>query len=117
MFGKKVILLSVFVLVGFYSSAQYVLARTDQSMQVDVKVDIYPNPATDYLTVELSQTSSQNVTFELRSMIGTVIRISPEKIGYNQYRIPLKEYATGYYFLIVQDERIRFKKAFKFLKR
>jgi hypothetical protein len=110
-------LIALFVMTGFCSSAQYMLSRTDQSVNVEIKVDIYPNPATDYLTVELSDANVQNVRFELRSMIGTTIRISPEKIGFNQYRIPLKEYATGYYFLIVQDDRVRFKKAYKFLKR
>ena len=92
--------------------------RASQLKQtVNLQVDIYPNPATDYLTVEFSDTQADNVEFELRSMIGTTIRISPEKIGYNQYRIVLKDYATGYYFLIVKDEKIRFKKAYKFLKR
>ncbi|MFZ9045018.1 MAG: T9SS type A sorting domain-containing protein [Cyclobacteriaceae bacterium] len=117
MFGRITILIVLLVFAGLNSSAQYILTRATESAQIEIKVDIYPNPATDYLTVELSEVNAGNVEFELRSMIGTTIRISPEKIGYNQYRIPLKEYATGYYFLIVQDERIRFKKAFKFLKR
>lgn len=84
--------------------------------QANVRIDIYPNPATDFLTVDLSETNVQGVTFELRSMIGNSIRINPEQVGYQQYRIQLKDYATGYYFLIVQDEHARFKKAIKFLK-
>jgi hypothetical protein len=84
--------------------------------QSDIKIDIYPNPATDHLTVDLSQINTQEVTFELRSMIGNSIRINPEKVSYREYRISLKDYATGYYFLIIQDEHARFKKAIKFLK-
>ena len=54
--------------------------------------------------------------FELNSMIGNKLIIDPEELGYGKYRISLKDFATGYYFLIVKDEDSRFKKAYKFLK-
>ena len=105
------------VTMGFWTMAQQVQLRSSQVASTDIQVDIYPNPAIDFLTVDLSDANTRSVTFELRSMIGNRILIRPEYIGYNKYRISLKDYATGYYFLIVRDERIRFKKAFKFLKR
>lgn len=57
-----------------------------------------------------------NTTFELNSMIGNKVIIRPEDAGNGRYKIPVKDLATGYYFLIVEDEEKRFKKAFKFLK-
>lgn len=86
------------------------------SVQQDNQIELYPNPAVDFLIVDISNSSINNVEFELHSMIGNKIRIEPEEIGNNRYRIPLKEFSTGYYFLVVKDEFSRFKKAYKFLK-
>lgn len=80
------------------------------------QIELYPNPAVDYLIVEISNPSITNAEFELHSIIGNRIRIEPEEIGYNRFRIPLKDYSTGYYFLVIRDEFSRFKKAYKFLK-
>ena len=113
MFRLKAIILVLMLGVAVPSMAQSSNGGFDQS---NVRIDIYPNPASDHLTVDLSEVNVQNVTFELRSMIGNSIRVNPEKVGYQQYRIQLKHYATGYYFLIIQDEQARFKKAIKFLK-
>jgi hypothetical protein len=119
MIGNKTILIATMIGLSFLAQAQDVQLNSRQAtfQSNNIKVEIYPNPATDYLTVDLTDAYVQNVEFELRSMIGNSIRINPESIGYNKYRIALKDYATGYYFLIVRDEHIRFKKAFKFLKR
>jgi len=50
-------------------------------------------------------------------MIGNRLTIDIEKVGINQYRIPLKNFATGYYFVVVKDEFSRFNKAYKILKK
>jgi hypothetical protein len=104
------------MLLGMFISQGMAQSSSGGFDQSNVKIDIYPNPATHYLTVDLSQANATEVTFELRSMIGNTIKVNAEKVGYQQYRITLKDFATGYYFLIVQDEQSRFKKAIKFLK-
>ena len=80
------------------------------------QIELYPNPAVDYLTIEINSSEFNNVEFELHSIIGNKIRINPEEIEPNKYIIPLKEFSSGYYFLVVKDEFSRFKKAYKFLK-
>lgn len=80
------------------------------------RIELYPNPAVDYLIVEISNPNITHAEFELHSIIGNRIRIEPEEIGSNRFRIPLKDYSTGYYFLVIRDEFARFKKAYKFLK-
>ncbi|MFT4737715.1 MAG: hypothetical protein ACI8QD_001337 [Cyclobacteriaceae bacterium] len=117
MFQK--IYIAFFLMTGaaISSQAQNLTLEAKIRTAPEIKVDLYPNPATDYLTVEFEQSPGSSIQFELRSLIGTSIRISPENIGSNRYRIPLKDYATGYYFLIVKNESARYKKAFKFLKR
>ncbi len=79
------------------------------------KISVYPNPAVEFLMVQIDG-DVKNATFELNSMIGNRLQIKPEELGNGKYKIPVKELATGYYFLIVKDEEKRFKKAFKFLK-
>ena len=79
------------------------------------KISIYPNPAVEHLMVQIDG-EIKNAKFELNSMIGNKLVIKPEEMGAGKYKIPVKELATGYYFLIVKDEDKRFKKAFKFLK-
>jgi hypothetical protein len=85
-------------------------------VQTQPKIDIYPNPAVDYLQVQVDFPSAVKIQFELHSIIGNQMIIQVEDLGGGRYRIPVKEFASGYYFLIIKDEGTRFKKAFKFLK-
>ena len=107
---NKLIILSLASILSFQGVAQ----SLDGSDQRD-KISVYPNPAVEYLMVQIEGEVS-NATFELNSMIGNRLQVQPEEVGVGKYKIPVKELATGYYFLIVKDEEKRFKKAFKFLK-
>ncbi len=80
------------------------------------RIELYPNPAVDYIVVHIDNSTLENAEFELHSLIGNEIKIEAEEIGNGRYRIPVKNYATGYYFIVVKDENTRFKKAFRFLK-
>lgn len=90
-----------------------------QQASIDLKnrIEVYPNPAVEFLIVEIQNSDLVDTEFEMHSLIGNEITIEPEEIGYNLYRIPVKNFATGYYFLVVKDEISRYKKAFKFLKK
>jgi len=78
-------------------------------------IGIYPNPATDYIIVEIKQLELQNARFVLTSMIGNEIEITQEALGEDKFRIGLVGYPTGFYFLVIEDDPSQFKKAFKFL--
>lgn len=88
----------------------------NQELDPHNRIEIYPNPAVEYVIVEIKNSTLSNTEFELHSIIGNEIKIVPEEIGSGRYRIPVEEFATGYYFLVVKDEVARFKKAYKFLK-
>lgn len=108
---NKLSILSFTIALSFAGLAQESVNELTQ----EGKISIYPNPAVEYVVIEFDQ-SLKNVKFELNSMIGNKMFIEPEDLGYGKYRIPLKDFATGYYFLVVHDEEARFKKAYKFLK-
>ncbi|MEO9473968.1 MAG: T9SS type A sorting domain-containing protein [Cyclobacteriaceae bacterium] len=80
------------------------------------KIELYPNPAVEYVVVNIQQSTLESTEFELHSIIGNEIQIFPEELGNGKYKIPLKDFASGYYFLVVKDEVSRFKQAYKFLK-
>ncbi|MFY0607987.1 MAG: T9SS type A sorting domain-containing protein [Cyclobacteriaceae bacterium] len=81
------------------------------------KIEIYPNPAVEYIIVEIDNSTLTNTEFEMHSIIGTEIKITPEEMGNGRFRVNVKDYATGYYFLVVKDDVTRFKKAYRFLKK
>ena len=91
------------------------MAQSSFASEQETKISIYPNPAVEFLVVQIDG-DFQNTQFELNSMIGNRLIIQPEEVGYGKYKIPVKDLATGYYFLVVKNEDKRFKKAYKFLK-
>jgi len=82
----------------------------------NTKIEIYPNPAVDYLIVQVTNSTMQKAEFEMHSIIGNQMSIQVQDLGNGRYRIPVDQLAKGYYFLILKDESTRFKRAFKFLK-
>lgn len=103
---NKLIILSFALLLSFTAFSQ----NGD-----DVQISIYPNPAVDFIMVQLDGDLT-NPEFELTSMIGNKLQINPEEMGMSKHKISVKNLATGYYFLVVKDDEKRFKKAYKFLK-
>lgn len=78
-------------------------------------IRIYPNPAVDYIIIEVKESQLQDARFVLTSMIGNEIEIEPETLGEDKFRVGLVGYPAGFYFLVIQDDLSQFKKAFRFL--
>ena len=78
-------------------------------------IGIYPNPAVDYIIIEIEKSQLGNPRFVLTSMIGNEIEITAETLGEDKFRIGLIGYPAGFYFLVIQDDLSQFKKAFRFL--
>jgi len=87
------------------------------SLEIKNKVEIYPNPSVNFLIIEIKNSDLDRVEFEMRSIIGNKVTIVPEEIGRDKFRINVKDFSTGYYFLVVKDDFTRFKEAHKFLKK
>ena len=89
----------------------------DAQLELTNEIEIYPNPSVNFLVVEIKNSDLDRVEFEMRSIIGNKVRITPEEIGRDKYRFNVEDFATGYYFLVVKDDFTRFKEAHKFLKK
>ena len=86
--------------------------------QLDNKnaIELYPNPTVDFLIVHIKNSEMRDVQFEVRSLLGSEMMVEAEPIGGDRYRFPVKDFTTGYYFIIIEDEETRYKRAFRFLK-
>ncbi|MEQ8239457.1 MAG: T9SS type A sorting domain-containing protein [Cyclobacteriaceae bacterium] len=87
-----------------------------ETIEASNKLELYPNPAVDYLIIQINNSTLVDAEFELHSIIGNEIAIQTEDLGGGRYRIPVKNLSTGYYFVVIKDESSRYKKARKFLK-
>ncbi|MEL7148029.1 MAG: T9SS type A sorting domain-containing protein [Bacteroidota bacterium] len=89
---------------------------SNSSLSLKNKVEVYPNPAVEFLIVEIKNSDLQSVQFEMYSLIGNKVTIQPQEIAQDKYKISVKGFTSGYYFLRIKDEKNRFEKALKFLK-
>jgi len=80
------------------------------------KIEIFPNPAVDYIYVKIHNSELENVEMELFNIIGNSLALDLEEIEKNSYRIKVEDLPPGYYLLMIKDPIQRFNQAFKFHK-
>ncbi|MFT6866062.1 MAG: hypothetical protein ACJA08_000889 [Cyclobacteriaceae bacterium] len=123
---RNKLIISTFALllsiVSFSQSDAGSLVSAERNLVVEPfnvtnKIELYPNPAVDFVIVNIQHSTLTRTEFELHSIIGNEIKIDAEDLGNGKYKIQLKDFSSGYYFLVVKDEVARFKQAYKFLKK
>ncbi|MCQ2266008.1 MAG: T9SS type A sorting domain-containing protein, partial [Bacteroidales bacterium] len=64
-------------------------------------INIYPNPATNFLNIDLSTENAQNITLNICDMSGKIIYtdILNHNGGTQNFKVPVSELASGMYFL------------------
>lgn len=110
------LIFTTFSLVGMAQSLQDMPSFENQEIKVRNLIEIYPNPTTDFIHVEIKESEFNSVGFEMYNIIGNTIKVSYEQVRKDLYKIPVKDLASGYYMLIVKDDETRYRKAFKFMK-
>lgn len=80
-------------------------------------VQIYPNPATEFLHIKLEQVPADKVVLTLHNIIGNEMEIETEVISEYELRVRVKDLASGYYLLAIRDEGSNFRGTYKILKR
>jgi len=89
----------------------------DASLEVKNRIELYPNPAVEYINVEIKESDLKSTFIILHNIIGNIIEIKPEKVSENKYRLDIKDLPAGYYLLSVKDPATKFYRTYKFLKR
>ena len=82
-----------------------------------VKVEIFPNPTSDFLNVDLSKLDLQKPQLEIRSIIGTKMQVVVEENGVKRYKVDVQSFPRGYYLVIVRDDRSKFQQTIRFSKK
>ena len=106
-----------------YYRVQYVDERGrltySEVIRVDLptitKVKIFPNPASDYIIVELNDFSTEAVIVDLHARNGLTLQTYHLDTGINSLQIPLSDLHTGMYFITVKGENTR-QRALRFIK-
>ena len=80
-------------------------------------ISIYPNPAVEYIEVNLDQLFSSKVKLTLYNIIGNELQVETEVIDEHKIRLRVKDFAAGYYLLALRDDETKFRGTYKFLKR
>ncbi len=87
--------------------------RTD----ISKSVNIFPNPATEWVHVRLEHVNVDKVHVSMHNIIGNEINIETERIDDHELRVRVKDFDAGYYLLALKDEQSNFRGTYKFLKR
>jgi hypothetical protein len=115
------VLKSILIVVSLFFS-QLILAQTKEdafSATIDpVKlVQVYPNPATEFLTITFESPIARKSKFIIHNIIGNEIEVEPEIMDDFEVKIKVKDFHDGYYFLSIQNGQTASKSTHKFLKR
>ncbi len=87
-----------------------------ESLQPSLDVELYPNPAVEFLNITLKNSQLKDVQFEMYNVIGNKMKFELETVNGINYKINVKDFNPGYYLLILRDPITRYNKAFKFRK-
>jgi hypothetical protein len=80
-------------------------------------VQIYPNPAADeYIHVKVDHISLVETKVTLHNIIGNEMKVEKDLLDEHTLRIKVKDLATGYYLIGLNDDKHKLKGIYKFLK-
>ncbi len=68
------------------------------------KINIYPNPATDQITIEFNA-SKQNALIEVRNVLGEILYSEKLKSNTLSQSINVSEFSNGVYFVTLQSDK------------
>lgn len=84
---------------------------------INFSVDIFPNPVSEYLIIDLFNVDAKELEIDVYNIIGNRKEIEMEQITSDRLKINTEEFNPGYYLLVVKDNKNRYNQAFKFQKK
>ncbi len=94
-----------------YFGSMLLVDQTDITQVVSIERDqskiarIFPNPANEMITIELTGDRSENCTFEIRSVSGSLLKSG--KLETRNQNIPMDDLIPGFYLLTVSSGKFR----------
>ena len=116
--SKKMCLMAVLCFFALTVNAQSErLARANASNGAHLKVEVFPNPTSDYLNIDLSHLELSKPKIEIRSIIGTRMTINLQRNGIKKYKVDVKSFPRGYYLVLVRDDPSKYQQTIRFSKK
>jgi len=109
----------IFVLVASFASYGQKAELNSSGFDASSRpiISVYPNPATDFISVKSDAADLRSARFVLYTIIGNEVAIEPEFADEAEVRIRVKDLPSGYYLLAVRMEESGFRTTRKFLKK
>ena len=112
----KTIIFTVFALwITQLAVAQSHDSFASPSVDPVKSVKIFPNPATDYLSIKFETPIARTIKVTLHNIIGNLLEVESEIVDEYEIRLKVKDLPTGYYLLALRDDG-NSRSSLKFLK-
>ncbi|HLP12954.1 MAG TPA: GEVED domain-containing protein [Flavobacteriales bacterium] len=85
-----------------YSEIQQVFIQTPH------QAVLYPNPSSEFITVEFEGKIKPQTSVEVRSALGDLVTTIPLNGDVNQFTFAVDRLPNGVYFLLLNEQRLRF---------
>ena len=85
-----------------------------EDLRTDIKLSVYPNPATDFVTIKFSAFQKQNIIMTLTNQTGKVL--VRKRIVSETEQLDFSSYSCGIYFLTAEFDNQQIK-LFKIIKK
>jgi hypothetical protein len=107
---------SVVLTQGFQQPGYNVTAIDDKSISSQFRINVYPNPASDYLNIEMHQ-DKQTMVIEIYDLFGRkVLSENPVILNNSTYQVNMAGLAKGNYLLVILLPDIQDKLTYKLVK-
>lgn len=107
----------VLILLASYGTASAQKSELAQGQTDPMRVSVYPNPASDFISLKVPGVAVRDARITVFSLIGNEVRVEQEIIDDEEIRLRVKDLPSGYYLLAVRHEEAGFQATRKFLKR
>jgi ABC-type metal ion transport system substrate-binding protein len=115
-FMKHILTLIIIILLNIPLSGQYSSPPATSANRQELKVRVYPNPATDFVRVEWEAGSRKGIHVELFDLVGRKISQKKSDESLNHIQIDMKSFQRSAYLLKVYTENGDYSRTYRIIK-
>ncbi len=113
----RILLLSILIVIAGQVCYGQVHEESFPSGDPVKSIQIYPNPAFEFLTVKFESPVSKTSRLTFHSIIGNALELEQEVIDDYEIRVKVKDLPIGYYLIVVSEPNNSSRGIYKFLKK
>ena len=98
---------------GFHQSSYDIETAIETQLGIELNLKVYPNPTSDFLTLETGQSELNEMQYQILDLKGSVLENS--NFNNNLERLDFTSYSSGIYFIIIKQDN-QLIKSFKIIK-